>query len=108
MEPDSATHSGGSSDGGGNLHTTCLSGQYEDAAGGMHDGCWRRGVEHGPGVHTAASGSVTEGTWADGALEGHVREVVRAEDGAEWHEECARRAALSRLRCPLHLPSHTV
>ena len=34
MEPDSATHSGGSSDGGGNLHTTCLSGQYEDAAGG--------------------------------------------------------------------------
>ena len=40
MEPDSATHSSGSSsDGGGNLHTTCLSGQYEDAAGGGCQPC---------------------------------------------------------------------
>ena len=62
-------------------------GIFENQRGDVHEGEWLSGKEHGPGVLTLLNGSVTVGSWSEGMVHGHVKEVLRSEDGSEWLEE---------------------
>lgn len=56
----------------GNWHEDKRSGTGRwSNARGVHDGQWRAGQTHGPGVLTHANGGVMTGSWADGSLTGH-------------------------------------
>ena len=80
------------SDGSG-YHGEWLKGQrygrgvYTNGNGDVHVGGWVDNVAEGQGTLTMLSGSVRDGVWRAGKLHGQGREVLRNDDGSEWHAE---------------------